>query len=153
VDLLHRAACHPVILVDEGPVQGIWALGISGHAVDEAMLPPLVTTALAGFRHVLVRVDTPRAMALDRIRARPDGRSRLDTMSTEAARRTLEQHAPLFDRVTTLARDVVGSSLVVLDGTTSPEAAGGQVADLIAESLGVGERFAFSVRVNAETDP
>lgn len=86
-----------VSLLDEGPVQALWSIGLRGDvppvlaALDEAGQPPLAD--------VLVVVRVPPDVALARLAQRPSQHSRTQLLSEADQMQELERGTILLDRL------------------------------------------------------
>lgn len=91
----HRAGVH---VLDQGPLQEWWSAALRA---DRSRV--LAWAAADGPTHadLLVRVETPVEVLVERLAARPGAQSRLEGMDADAQRAELASGAALLDALTT----------------------------------------------------
>lgn len=88
-----------IVLLDQGLLQEIWSVGITGHPPTSTslrqVLAPLVKMRSLAIVYFKIDVET----ALQRIQSRSTASSRFDQMKLEVARSRLVQHAPVLEEI------------------------------------------------------
>ncbi len=90
--LLKKKADHDVIVLEEGLVQNIWGMFISGHPPDSTELKPILQRVCQVLPISVVHVNVDVQTAIQRIQQRTYGAGRFDKIEITEAERLLNVH-------------------------------------------------------------
>jgi hypothetical protein len=141
-DVTARAARHAAVsIVDEGPVQALWSIGLRGDVTP--VLAALGASPRPRSADLLVVVRVPPELALARLTARRSRHSRTQLLDEPERLGELERGARLLDRLVDWWSDEWGPrrAALALDGAADDGADHEQLLDRICASVSAGGRL------------
>lgn len=119
-------------LLEEGHLQDLWSILYSAgrREPDPRQLAPLIRCLYRGLDVQIVYLEVDPQSAFDRIRARTQGKSRLDRLSQEELRSELIGHADLPSRLVDAAR-LAGLRVERLDASLPIDTSAGQLREIM----------------------
>lgn len=122
---------NPFVLMDQGLLQEIWSVGITGAppalTAIQSTLSLLFESRSIAIVHFKIDIDA----AIKRIQSRSTQGSRFDQMSIESAQVMLLKYAPYLDQILESARSL-GAPILEIDSLQSVDMKAEQIADWIA---------------------
>lgn len=108
------------ILLDQGQIQKIWSILVDAEAYPPKQLQDVFAALKSFAPHWVVWVETPVAVAADRVIKRTQGRSRYDRLSPESTHALLTARADLLKDFATQYCLATQTAFLQLNGTLPP---------------------------------
>lgn len=106
IDSTIRYRRCPLIILDQGFLQELWSVGITGNPPSTAQLMPLLTSLFQSRSIAVVYFNVDVEMAGDRLQSRSTKNSRLDRMQPEASSALLSNYAPFLQDILNCTRSL-----------------------------------------------
>lgn len=124
------SADHDFLVFDEGVVQNIWSMAVTGNPPPNEPLIRLLDAVLDEMTLAIILVDTDIDTAVRRIRDRATSHSRFDRMPPDQATEMLSVHGRQFERIVNCAVEIKADCLRV-EGSRPVEENVVAVADFV----------------------
>lgn len=125
------SAGYDFLVFDEGVVQNIWSMAITGNPPSSEPLTRLLETVLDEMTLAIILVDTDIDAAVRRIEDRATSHSRLDRMSPDQATELLSIHGRQFERIVNCAVEIKKADCLRVKGSRPAEDNVVAVADFV----------------------
>jgi hypothetical protein len=131
IDSTIRHRRYPLIVLDQGLLQEIWSVGITGSPPSATQIMPVLTSLSRSRSLAVVHFQIDIETARDRLQSRSSQSSRLDLMQPEAAAALLCGYAPYLQDILDCARSL-NIPILQIDGSLPVEAKAETIARWIA---------------------
>lgn len=122
------------LLLEQGLIQRLWAILADRGSFSESRLDSLIGVMAKSPPDVIVRVNTPNAIAASRIHARPRGNSRYERLAEAEIIARLGPANALYDRLVDLYRRHSAAVIIAVPGTDPVEDNVARVAACLADA-------------------
>lgn len=106
IDSTIRYRQCPLIMLDQGLLQEIWSVGITGHPPSTAQLMPVLTSLRQSREIAVVHFQVDIETAGDRLKNRSTQRSRFDRMRPKDSSALLSHYAPYLQDILDCVRSL-----------------------------------------------
>lgn len=106
IDSTIRYRQCPLIVLDQGLLQEVWSVGITGSPPSTAQLAPVLASIFQSRSIAVVHFQVDIETAGDRLQSRSTKRSRLDQMQPEASSALLSNYAPYLQDILDCTRSL-----------------------------------------------
>jgi energy-coupling factor transporter ATP-binding protein EcfA2 len=122
------------LLLEQGLIQRLWAILADRESFSEIRLDSLIGVMAKTPPDIIVRVNTPYAVAASRIHARPRGNSRYERLAEAEITARLGPADALYDRLVDLYRRHSAAVVIAVPGTDPVEENVARIAACLAEA-------------------
>ncbi|HEY9622358.1 MAG TPA: AAA family ATPase [Crinalium sp.] len=120
IDAIAQSRSHQLIVLDQGLLQEIWSVGITGKPPETKQIQRELSTLFQTRSVAIVDFNIDVETALQRIQQRPTEGSRFDVMESDAAQATLTRYGPYLQDILRCAQ-TLGIPLLEVDSALSVE--------------------------------
>jgi thymidylate kinase len=122
------------LLLEQGLIQRLWAILADRESYSESRLDSLIGVMAKAPPDIIVRVNTPYAVAASRIQARSVGNSRYERLAEAEIIARLGPADAIYDRLVGLYRRHAAAAIIDVAGTDPVEHNVARIAAFLAES-------------------